>query len=196
MRCGRRLVHSARTRVLASIRGGPPLPTNPIGAFAVDEAHIVAAWSQTFRPAFGHLGVVSTALRFDRTNRTGPTKWPGTVPIVAMTATATPRRRSVVKATLGFRTNTFDLLQSLARKNVSLEYKLHAGTTRPAQSAKIREVVDMLRDNSSAPILVFVNTVARAHSLAIAITDAVNSELGLSGTAMPYTVRPHRPASA
>ena len=92
-------------------RGGlaSVLPRNPVALFAVDEAHVIASWGDKFRPDFGRLGEVTQTME----------RWPArpggaatrTFTKLAMTATATPRRRRVVKSILGFDDkHGFDLL--------------------------------------------------------------------------------------
>ena len=51
---------------------------------AVDEAHCISAWGHDFRPAYGRLAALRAAL-------------PG-VPLLALTATATPEVRAEIAA--------------------------------------------------------------------------------------------------
>jgi ATP-dependent DNA helicase RecQ len=59
----------------------------PLALFAIDEAHCVSQWGHDFRPEYLQLGVL--AERF------------GTIPRIALTATADPRTRAEIVARLG-----------------------------------------------------------------------------------------------
>lgn len=60
-----------------------------VSLFAVDEAHCVSEWGHDFRPSYFRLGAVRARL--------------GDVPMIAVTATATPEVRRDVRARLGLR---------------------------------------------------------------------------------------------
>jgi RecQ family ATP-dependent DNA helicase len=58
-----------------------------VGLFAVDECHCCSEWGHDFRPAFRNLGIIRAAFP--------------SVPIMALSATATPRVRADVLSVLG-----------------------------------------------------------------------------------------------
>jgi len=78
--------------VYASPEGLPGLVgdlVGHVGLLAVDEAHCISEWGHDFRPAYRCLGEARSAL--------------GSVPVVAVTATATPKVADDIAASLGLR---------------------------------------------------------------------------------------------
>jgi ATP-dependent DNA helicase RecQ len=114
----------ARREALARIEAGGPLlvMTTPetlavadvaetlkstgVGLAAVDEAHCISEWGHDFRPAYRRLGTRLRAL--------------GSPPILALTATATPRVRSAIVKTLGLREPSI-VASSPHRSNLAFE---------------------------------------------------------------------------
>jgi len=87
------------------------LAETPVGALVVDEAHCVSEWGHDFRPAYLQIG----GLR-----RTLETASGRTVPIIALTATASePVRRDIVSV-LGLPPESVVQLRSSDRPNLSL----------------------------------------------------------------------------
>ena len=78
------------------------LPSLRASLLAVDEAHCISMWGHDFRPSYGQLGSARALL--------------GT-PIVALTATATPRVRRDIEASLGMR-NPLRVVGSFDRANL------------------------------------------------------------------------------
>jgi ATP-dependent DNA helicase RecQ len=64
------------------------LPHLKVSLLTIDESHCISMWGQDFRPAYSRLGAVRTALR---------------TPVMALTATATPRVRREIETSLGMR---------------------------------------------------------------------------------------------
>ena len=111
------------------------LGTRRVGLFVVDEAHCVAEWGHDFRPDYLRLHGAITAL--------------GRPPVMAATATATPRVAAEIAAKLGLRewvsvssgfdrpNLAFDVVRvegkgAVARKRAALLHALRAGAARPA----------------------------------------------------------------
>ena len=84
----------------------------PLLLFAIDEAHCVSEWGNDFRPEYKQLGELRQ-------------QFP-TVPIVALTATASARVKSDIEASLGLR-NPLRALQSLYRSNLTIECARRGG---------------------------------------------------------------------
>lgn len=95
---------SARTRARLA-RAAPRL-------LAIDEAHCISEWGESFRPAYLGLGVVRDAL--------------GSPPTVALTATATPRTARDIVARLALR-NPLTLSGGFDRANLRLRVQRVAG---------------------------------------------------------------------
>jgi len=155
-----RFASGAFRRALASRR---------VALFVVDEAHCVAEWGHDFRPdylrlhdAIASLGGVSTA------GATGAGDRPGRPPVMAATATATPRvareiaerldLRDWVSIRSGFdRPNlTFDVVSvegkgAMARKRAALMYALTAAP--PADGAQ-----DGVPPAGALPAIVYCGT--------------------------------------
>jgi ATP-dependent DNA helicase RecQ len=111
------------------------LSRREVSLFVVDEAHCVAEWGHDFRPDYLRLGEVIESMRRP--------------PVMAATATATPRVAREISARLGLREPvivrsgfdranlTFDVVRvegkgALARKWTALTYVLGDASARPA----------------------------------------------------------------
>ncbi len=82
------------------------LSRRPISIVAIDEAHCVSAWGHEFRPEYRELACL-------------PLRLPG-VPRVALTATADPRTRADIVATLGMQGAAI-LVASFHRANLQVQ---------------------------------------------------------------------------
>jgi ATP-dependent DNA helicase RecQ len=78
------------------------LPSLDISLLTIDEAHCISMWGNDFRPAYGKLGEVRDQLR---------------VPVMALTATATPRVREEIEGSLRLR-NPHRVIGSFDRSNL------------------------------------------------------------------------------
>jgi ATP-dependent DNA helicase RecQ len=77
-----------------------------VGLVAVDEAHCISEWGHDFRPSYSRIGTLLKQL--------------GGPPVLALTATATPRVRSNIVSSLGMREPTV-VAASPHRSNLSFE---------------------------------------------------------------------------
>ncbi len=101
-----------------------------VSFIAVDEAHCISQWGYDFRPSYLQIANIRQLL-------------PDT-PVLALTATATPRVVADIQQRLGFRTpRVFQM--SFARKNLS--YQVHH------VSNKHDEIIRLLRVSSGAAIV-------------------------------------------
>ncbi|NEQ46837.1 MAG: ATP-dependent DNA helicase RecQ [Leptolyngbya sp. SIOISBB] len=67
-----------------------------INGLVLDEAHCLAQWGDTFRPAYRRLGAVRQALEHSKSSRTK-------IPIAAFTATADAKVQKIIRSTLQLR---------------------------------------------------------------------------------------------
>ncbi len=117
------------------------LGTRKVGLFVVDEAHCVAEWGHDFRPDYLRLHGAITAL--------------GRPPVMAATATATPRVAAEIAAKLGLRewvsvSSGFDR-PNLAFDVVRVEGKGAVGRKRAA-------LLHVLQDAEARPAIVYCGT--------------------------------------
>jgi ATP-dependent DNA helicase RecQ len=84
----------------------PLLARTGIGLAAVDEAHCISEWGHDFRPSYSRIGAMLKKL--------------GSPPVLALTATATPRVRSTIVSSLGMRDHEL-VASSPHRSNLSFE---------------------------------------------------------------------------
>ena len=82
------------------------LETSGVGLVAVDEAHCISEWGFDFRPAYQRLGARLREL--------------GSPPVLALTATATPRVREAIVRSLGMRAPSV-VASSPHRSNLAFE---------------------------------------------------------------------------
>lgn len=99
------------------------IENTPVGALVVDEAHCVSEWGHDFRPAYLQIGPVREALE-EASGRT--------VPIIALTATASRRVREDIIGMLNLPEGSVVQLSSSDRPNLSLS--VHPVETRQGDS--------------------------------------------------------------
>lgn len=104
---------------------------------AIDEAHCISEWGHDFRPAYKELG-------WFRRNLVNPT-----VPITALTATATPRVRSDMINILGLDLETLRLFNTPSdRPNIHYEVRYladFAGDNDSAEDSQIQNLLGWLK---------------------------------------------------
>eukprot|EP00927_Polykrikos_kofoidii_P062520 TRINITY_DN57330_c0_g1_i1.p1 TRINITY_DN57330_c0_g1~~TRINITY_DN57330_c0_g1_i1.p1 ORF type:complete len:984 (-),score=183.69 TRINITY_DN57330_c0_g1_i1:124-2925(-) len=84
-----------------------------LGLIAVDEAHCVSEWGHDFRPVYQRLGALRDAL-------------PG-VPILALTATATPQVRADMARSLKLHDDRLTMVCNFDRLNLGFEVRMKRG---------------------------------------------------------------------
>jgi ATP-dependent DNA helicase RecQ len=99
------------------------LPALPISLLAVDEAHCISAWGHDFRPAYLKIGELRSRIR---------------APILALTATATPRVREEIQTLLRLRTPV-RVIGSFDRPN--LHWKVEKASSHRTKIARLRTLL-------------------------------------------------------
>ncbi|MCW2605231.1 MAG: recombinase RecQ, partial [Pseudonocardiales bacterium] len=127
------------------------LRTADVRQFVVDEAHCVAAWGHDFRPDYLHIGGMAAQL--------------GRPPILALTATASPRIRSEIIRVLGMNDAEI-VVGEVDRPEIWLGARSVADE--PAVDQAIADALRQELDarNGSGRTIVYTPTRARAERLA------------------------------
>jgi RecQ family ATP-dependent DNA helicase len=112
-----------------------------VALFAVDEAHCVAEWGHDFRPDYLRLNDAIAAL--------------GRPPVMAATATATPRVAREIAARLGLR-DPVSVRSGFDRPNLSFDVVSLAG--KGALARKRAVLLHLLRDPEARPAIVYCGT--------------------------------------
>ena len=135
-----------------------------IGRFVIDEAHCVSQWGHDFRPDYAELEWLKSSMP--------------TVPILAVTATATAQVQAEITAVLQMPTCRI-FRTSCDRSNLQLSV-----LRRPSATTKLVPLLlDLLVGRGSA--IVYVQRVSKAKSLSAALTEAA-VKAGLRLTCEPY----------
>uniref|UniRef100_A0A1J3EHW5 ATP-dependent DNA helicase n=1 Tax=Noccaea caerulescens TaxID=107243 RepID=A0A1J3EHW5_NOCCA len=118
--------------------------TRGIALFAIDEAHCVSKWGHDFRPHYRKLSVLRENfcasnldfLEYD-------------VPIMALTATATPNVREDIRESLNLSKGTKTVLTSFFRPNLQFSVK-HSRTKSASYAKDFQNLVDLYSDTRKA----------------------------------------------
>ncbi len=135
----------------------------PICLIAVDEAHCISQWGYDFRPSYLKIAEIREVIRGER--RKGEEAMRQAVPILALTATATPDVVDDIQERLAFREKNV-LRKSFLRQNLSYVVR--------QTNKKANEIVHILSKVPGSAI-VYVRNRQRAQELA-----AYLNEKGLS----------------
>jgi RecQ family ATP-dependent DNA helicase len=117
---------------------------------AIDEAHCISQWGHDFRPDYRLMGERLPVLM--------PT------PVIAMTATATPRVQEDIIRQLGIE-KAERHIHGFRRTNISIELVELLPSARPQ---KVREI---LKDEKSRPAIIYAPTRQKAEDMAIELKD-------------------------
>jgi DNA topoisomerase-3 len=129
-----------------SVPGFPELLAKRTPALvAVDEAHCISHWGHDFRPDYRLLGARLPLLR--------------PAPVIALTATATPRVQDDVRVQLGL-VNTGRFIHGFRRTNLAVE----VAEVPPSRRAEL--VKEVLADPARRPAIVYTPTRKEATALA------------------------------
>ena len=113
---------------------------------AIDEAHCISQWGHDFRPDYRMLGQHLPALR--------------PAPVIALTATATPRVQQDICAQLGL-AHTARFIHGFRRENLAIEVVEAA----PSRRAKL--VLELLADEERRPAIVYAPTRKQVNELTL-----------------------------
>ncbi len=133
------------------------LAKRPLALVAIDEAHCISQWGHDFRPDYRMLGQHLPALRSGR--EVGPDGLPQFVPVLALTATATPTVQADIVAQLGM-TAPAKFIHGFRRDNLAIEVvevpvPMRAGI-----------VGCLLKDPERRPAIVYAQSRKQSESLA------------------------------
>jgi len=115
---------------------------------AVDEAHCISEWGHDFRPEYRQLGARLPQLR--------------PAPVIALTATATPRVQDDIAAQLGLRLLRF--IHGFRRENIAIE------VARMLPSLRAQAVARILDDPARRPAIVYAPTRREADALGASLS--------------------------
>ncbi len=108
------------------------LPSLPVSLLAVDEAHCISQWGHDFRPSYLRIGEARSRL---------------SAPVLALTATATPRVREEIASRLRLR-DPLRVVGSFDRPNLTWEVEEVSG-----HGQKMRAIRSLLRGREGANII-------------------------------------------
>jgi DNA topoisomerase III len=142
------------------------LARRPLALVAVDEAHCISEWGHDFRPDYRLLGERLPALR--------------PAPIIALTATATPRVQADIAEQLGLHAPR-RFIHGFRRTNIAIEVAgVKQGSSRGAAT------LALLRNAERVPAIVYTPTRKGADELAVDLhTDARRAAAYHAGMAAP-----------
>jgi RecQ family ATP-dependent DNA helicase len=127
---------------------------------AIDEAHCISQWGHDFRPDYRLMGERLPILM--------------PAPIIAMTATATPRVQEDILTQLGIQ-RAERHIHGFRRTNISIELMEFLPSDRPE---KVREI---LKDVKSRPAIIYSPTRQKAQDLAVELKDQFPVEVYHAG---------------
>jgi len=153
---GYALIYASPER-LASARFRARLREAGVCRVAVDEAHCISEWGHDFRPEYRELGVLKAELG---------------VPVMALTATATPRVMREVAEVLGL-DDPVAVRGTFERDNLRFGVELHAGDKK-----RLQRLVELLEERglgaepSRGRVIVYAATRKRVQAVARGLREA------------------------
>jgi ATP-dependent DNA helicase RecQ len=128
------------------------------GLIAIDEAHCISQWGHDFRPDYRMLGRYLPALR-DGANP---------VPVLALTATATPAVQADILSQLGM-VNPVNFIHGFRRDNLAIEVAEVPMPERPGA------ICGLLADPARRPAIVYATSRKQAEKLAEDLSRSASS---------------------
>ena len=132
------------------------LAKRKIALIAIDEAHCISQWGHDFRPDYRMLGQYLPSLR--------GTEAPA--PVIALTATATPRVQADILAQLGM-IDPLKFIHGFRRDNLAIEV---VEVSVPARAGVIR---GLLGDRARRPAIVYATSRKQSESLAAELSSMI-----------------------
>ncbi len=130
------------------------LGAGKVAALAVDEAHCISEWGHDFRPEYAQLGSIRASIGG---------------PAAALTATATPRVRAEISASLGLRDPAI-LIGDMSRPNLAFAVEHHRGDkVRLARLAAELDARGIGRKPAGGRAIVYASTRARVKQVGDAL---------------------------
>lgn len=147
-----------------SVPGFPEmLARRRLSLIAIDEAHCISHWGHDFRPEYRMLGARLPLLRGQiGANQEGEYREP--VPVMALTATATPEVQEDIAAQLGIGQGG-KFIKGFRRTNLAIE----ALSVVPSCRADL--LASILRDPARRPAIVYCNARRETESLAASLSN-------------------------
>ncbi len=121
-----------------------------ISFVAVDEAHCISEWGHDFRPEYRRIRAMLDAIG-------------GDIPVIALTATATPKVQSDIVKNLGMR-NERTFISSFNRENLYYEVRPKIG-----KKETVREIVQIIKQMPDKSGIVYVQARKSAEEIAEAL---------------------------
>ena len=115
----------------------------PISFYAVDEAHCISEWGHDFRPEYRRIRPIISEI--------------GTAPLIALTATATPKVQHDIQKNLGM-LNAHVFKSSFNRTNLFYEVRPKVNAT--------REIIKMLKENTGKSAIIYCLSRKKVEELA------------------------------
>jgi len=137
------------------------LAKRQLALIAIDEAHCISQWGHDFRPDYRMLGQYLPALRGEG----------GAVPVLAMTATATPSVQADITAQLGM-LNPSLFIHGFRRDNLAIEVVELPVPERPGVIAKL------LAAPERRPAIVYATSRKQAENLAEVLSQSPSAGSG------------------
>ena len=132
------------------------LAKGKLALIAIDEAHCISQWGHDFRPDYRMLGQHLPGLR-------NP---PNPVPVIALTATATPGVQADIVAQLGM-SNSLKFIHGFRRENLAIE------VVEVPVPARARAICHLLASPSRRPAIVYATSRKQSESLAEELSHSV-----------------------
>jgi len=142
------------------------LAKRKLALIAIDEAHCISQWGHDFRPDYRMLGQYLPGLRGGADADAGSP--PVVAPVLALTATATPRVQADILAQLGM-VNPIKFIHGFRRENLGIEV---VEVPVPERAGAIRR---LLADATRRPAIVYATSRKQSETLAEELSQGMRA---------------------